>query len=987
MSNSLTNYIVYNPNTSSFQDLSGLFQPYSGGVKAPLTYYNVKGNDLCNIFDPISVGTSINFNTNIKINGNDLRNIFAAYQQTVSYTATGNYTVYTNGIYTGIVFEYDSIFNGDASINFVNAPPYASLIMVGGGGGGQYGYDNTSGYRGPQPSGGGGGGVIYYQNLQLSSSTTYDINVGQGGIGATTSSVPSNGTNTTFSTFIADGGLCITSGNTIAYGGNINIVNGGGGGVGGYSLSLSSGFSYYNNGGTNTNGSNIGQIVYSDMTAINGGSSYFSYSGIPINIPFYGISAELLCGGGGGNGTGNGGLAGNGFGGLSSSNTNINGSSGYNSISQGYGGGGGGGGNDGQFPPTLGNGGNGGNGVVILYWPPYNILNSILTVQSPNVIYTPYYYNGYTGYVFNSGSGNITFNSDVSNATLILVGGGGAGGSYIGTNMGNGGGGGGGITCVNGLNIGAGTTLNFSIGIGGSPYGLLSTESSFGINNSSYNYISYGGGNGSASNTLTGGNGGGINTIYGGGGGGGGGGYNKNTLTFGDGGHGGSNSASSNVGEVGNNYSGGNSYYGQSNIFNLPFYEITTSIYVGGGGGGSGFSQSSNGFSGSGSLSGYGIGGLSCENKSQPEYLGQNGLNTINNNGLPGCFGGGGGGGTPTSSLPNSGYGGNGVLILYWNINPNIVINTPTGPSINILSNTGTISNVFYQNINYTVITLTGNQQASITQNTSTPTQINFILIGGGAGGGGGLVPTPDSGGGSGGGGGGAGGFINGYFLTSNSTTYTANSGQGGDGSPAYVSAGPPGNWGSNSVISTQSIQNYVTALGGYSVNNSNGWNNSGYNGNHSNGGSSGSYGYNDNSITVLNAGTGGNGGCGCDGNGNAAGNTYTYTPPNNPSASIGSLGNGYTLSYLGNNVYVGGGGAGCANYQYNGGNSSPPGALPGGGSGGYYGSIGNALTKLNGLPAYGGGGGGGSWVYGGTGGGAGGNGASGCAILWWVTN
>mgnify|MGYP000019239854 CR=1 FL=1 len=655
MSNPLTNYTVYNPNTSYFQDISGIFQPYSGGIKAPLTYYNVNGIDLCNIFDPISVGTSINFNTNITVNGNDLRNIFAAYQQTVSYTATGNYTVYTNGIYTGIVFEYDTLYNGAASINFSNAPPNASLIMVGGGGGGWSGTDNI-GTNSGQPSGGGGGGVIYYQNLQLSSSTTYNITIGQGGIGATPISSASNGNTSLFGSYNAYGGSKSGSG-SIAYGGGINIANGGGGGVGCYPYNLVNN-TYSNNGGTNINNSNIGQFVYSNnFYNANGGSSYFSNSGIPINIPFYGVSSELLCGGGGGSGGnstgGNGGLAGNGFGGQAKGSTSINGSSGYNIISQGYGGGGGGGGNDAQFPPTYGNGGNGGNGVVILYWPPYNILNSQLTIQSSTVLYTPYYNNGYTGYILYSGSGNIIFNSNITNATLILIGGGGSSNtSGLTSNEGSAGGGGGGITIIsNSLNVLSGKTLNFSIGIGGTPSGNSSTESYFGTNDNSYNYISYGGSN---SSLLNGGNGGSINTIYGGGGGGGGCGYNTGTLTYGNGGSGGSNSILINNGSNGNSSSpqnGGNSFYG-STSFLLPFLDISSSILAGGGGGGA---------KTNGGLAGNGIGGDGNSNLTTPAYMGENGKNSIILNGT-GCFGSGGGG----TYLATGGYGGNGVLILYW---------------------------------------------------------------------------------------------------------------------------------------------------------------------------------------------------------------------------------------------------------------------------------------------------------------------------------
>jgi photosystem II stability/assembly factor-like uncharacterized protein len=71
-----TKFITYNPNTGITADFNTIFTPYSGGIKAPQTHYTINGIDLNSIFDPSSVGQSINFNTGYIANGLDLRYIF-----------------------------------------------------------------------------------------------------------------------------------------------------------------------------------------------------------------------------------------------------------------------------------------------------------------------------------------------------------------------------------------------------------------------------------------------------------------------------------------------------------------------------------------------------------------------------------------------------------------------------------------------------------------------------------------------------------------------------------------------------------------------------------------------------------------------------------------------------------------------------------------------------------------------------------------------
>ena len=75
MSNPTTNYICKNV-SGVYQDLSGIFQPLSLGTSITFnTNLNVNGVDLKNIFASLN-GQPINFNTGYTVNGLDLRYIF-----------------------------------------------------------------------------------------------------------------------------------------------------------------------------------------------------------------------------------------------------------------------------------------------------------------------------------------------------------------------------------------------------------------------------------------------------------------------------------------------------------------------------------------------------------------------------------------------------------------------------------------------------------------------------------------------------------------------------------------------------------------------------------------------------------------------------------------------------------------------------------------------------------------------------------------------
>lgn len=300
----------------------------------------------------------------------------------------------------------------------------------------------------------------------------------------------------------------------------------------------------------------------------------------------------------------------------------------------------------------------------------------------------------------------------------------------------------------------------------------------------------------------------------------------------------------------------------------------------------------------------------------------------------------------------------------------------PQTLSININSNQGYSTTLEYQNVLYTILILTNNQTATISQNQQQGNVlINFILVGGGAGGGGGV--NAGGGNGSGGGGGGGGGFAQGNFNTVGGNYYDIVGGGGGAGGQQNNTAADSGISGNNSSIVEKigGVQVAQTAVyGGYNYNTGNGKLNGGQFGNFQNGGSQGTLAVNQLGTLTISGG-GGNGGVGCDGNGNGAGNQYQ--------APFGGGSYISSTSYLGNTIYIGGGGSGCWNLQAGIPSSqNPPGGYPGGGYGGTFGGGGPGVSTVNGYSYYGGGGGGGS--YGGTTG-PGGAGRTGCAILWWI--
>jgi len=304
----------------------------------------------------------------------------------VNYTGT---TIYHNGVLatplqvpgsTDFYFAFTST-SGPNSIKF-SKNTLCDILVVGGGGGGGY-----------QIGGGGGGGeVVHLQNVTISTKS-YNVVVGSGGPGITTSTIANgNGGDSSFETILAKGGGC---GGYYNASGTIKGSQGGSsGGNGGastdsngavkltpiannYTFNGVTGTSYGNDGGgcyaryknalgATVSGNQLGASggggaggpadppkVAGSLQASKGGN------GIAINIigattsPCYGAG-----GGGGGHQTVIGALGGVGNGGLGGTDYVRNGQPGSNNTGSGGGGG--------SYYTAAG--GAGGSGIVIIRW-------------------------------------------------------------------------------------------------------------------------------------------------------------------------------------------------------------------------------------------------------------------------------------------------------------------------------------------------------------------------------------------------------------------------------------------------------------------------------------------------------------------------------------------------------------------------------------------------------------------------------------------
>ena len=317
MSNPETLYTV-NSN-GVITDLSLIFEPFSGGVKSPLTGYNVSGyGDLNNIFDPSVNGQIITYNTNYCVNGIDLRYFFAAYNP---YTVTGTHTISSDASYNTII-----TFTSNGTIIFNKNIGVVSGKLIGGGAGGTTGeYYTSSSVNGG--NGGGGGQIIIFNTTIYTIGNTNYITIGNGGLPNANGSASIFQFGTTFT----------------AFGGQIN--QGGAGGSGGSSL-----------GGNGSHGSNGPNQNTFNAAGGGGGGGGAGFTTVP---------GQTTSGSGGSGGNTGGGGGGNGGSSTVSAQNGLNGA-----PNSGAGGGGGGGGNfvgyiD-QNNPNPGLGGSGGSGIVII---------------------------------------------------------------------------------------------------------------------------------------------------------------------------------------------------------------------------------------------------------------------------------------------------------------------------------------------------------------------------------------------------------------------------------------------------------------------------------------------------------------------------------------------------------------------------------------------------------------------------------------------
>ena len=183
MSNPQTYYTVGNV------DLSSIFQPLSSGSNIGFnTSYNVAGyGDLRNIFASLGSGSSIGYNTGYSVSGHgDLSTIFAANVYLISNSNFLTVASLNNNGYTGLIFETTYIPTGSADtdfgycdIQFINITTKTiNFLVVGGGGGGAAGYvDSFCG-------GGGGGGAGFINDaISVSNNDSLNIQVAPGGIG------------------------------------------------------------------------------------------------------------------------------------------------------------------------------------------------------------------------------------------------------------------------------------------------------------------------------------------------------------------------------------------------------------------------------------------------------------------------------------------------------------------------------------------------------------------------------------------------------------------------------------------------------------------------------------------------------------------------------------------------------------------------------------------------------------------------------------
>lgn len=236
-----TNYETFDPNTSTYKDLSDIFLSITSGTPSSITtnYKISNGNDLNLIFASINSlgGSDIGFDTGYDVSGTDLRYIFASINSKQLFNSTSG-LISTNK---------NNDKSGTLATNFYLPTGYTYFNFVIYGGGGTGGYPTGSGYG----SGGGGSGatIISYQipyssNNIIINNITYKIsgaNVGSTTItyinvkysnGDTISLNCGNGQSLKYGSGSTGGSGGISSFSTISFYSSTNItsINGANGG-------------------------------------------------------------------------------------------------------------------------------------------------------------------------------------------------------------------------------------------------------------------------------------------------------------------------------------------------------------------------------------------------------------------------------------------------------------------------------------------------------------------------------------------------------------------------------------------------------------------------------------------------------------------------------------------------------------------------------------------------------------------------------------
>jgi hypothetical protein len=192
-------------------------------------------------------------------------------QLNVSITGTNN-IIYTAN--DNINYRYASFIN---SGNFIiNSNITCDIFIIGGGGGG--GYNHGSG---------GGAGAYYYGTNIILNSGTYNINIGTGGSGGTSTVVPANGGDT----FITYNGSSDLTFNGL----NVRCKGGGAGGFWSSAVGVNGGCG---GGADGWNGNSATNTTYAGGMAFNNGTIGFGYAGGTGRQNYN--AGQLAAGGGGG---------------------------------------------------------------------------------------------------------------------------------------------------------------------------------------------------------------------------------------------------------------------------------------------------------------------------------------------------------------------------------------------------------------------------------------------------------------------------------------------------------------------------------------------------------------------------------------------------------------------------------------------------------------------------------------------------------------